>query len=194
MKKLVIAALLAAGIVGVSAQGWDPSMGNTSMNLVSQTGYVTYGESAALVDPALVGTRIGSDFTGVIYYNDAVVATCNFGSVEKNGEIVNTGRLAGGVVYTDLVPANADVELVVGAYNSWVDGATTEAEGAAGATFMGKSNPFEYATGDQASAPPTPCGDLMNFDQFTVEYIPEPTTIALGILGLGGLFLLRRRS
>ena len=88
MKKLVIAALLAAGIVGVSAQGWDPSMGNTSMNLVSQTGYVTYGESAALVDPALVGTRIGSDFTGVIYYNDAVVATCNFGSVEKNGEIL----------------------------------------------------------------------------------------------------------
>lgn len=189
MKKLAIVALALASAAGIYAQGYGTVNMKTTTNNEG-FGRVTYGESCG----ELAGAYVPVDYVSVLYYKDAIVATGSFGSSrtgDPNGTIKGPSS---SVITSELLPAGTEVEFVVGAYSSWVDGATTEAEGAAGATFMGKSNPFEYATGDQSSAPPTPYEDLMNFDQFTVEYIPEPTTIALGILGLGGLFLLRRRS
>jgi hypothetical protein len=60
---------------------------------------------------------------------------------------------------------------------------------AAGA-LLGSSDPFTYR--NAVSDPPAPADVLMvNFRAFA---IPEPSTIALGVLGLGALLLFRRRK
>lgn len=77
----------------------------------------------------------------------------------------------------------------------------TYAEAAANTTvqngrlaFLGQSAPFEVATGDPtASIPPTSIAAAV--PGFTVNAaVPEPSTIALGVLGVGALLLLRRRK
>jgi len=56
--------------------------------------------------------------------------------------------------------------------------------------FLGASAPFAYTMGN--TIPPA-LGDtlMINFRAFAV---PEPSTIALGVLGLGALLLFRRRK
>lgn len=60
----------------------------------------------------------------------------------------------------------------------------------ASGTLLGTSAPFQYT--HAASVPPAG-GDtvMVNFRAFAV---PEPSTIALGVLGLGALLLFRRRK
>ena len=189
MKKLAIVALALASAAGMYAQGAASLFFKTN-GMTEGYGTVTYGESCG----ELAGSYVPADFTAVLYYNDTVVSTTGFGTDrtgKPNGTIKAKDAYA---INTDLVPAGTEVEFVVGAYSSWVDGATTEAEGSAGAMYVGKSDAFAYTTGDNNATPPTTPNGTMMMPNFSVEYIPEPTTIALGILGLGGLFLLRRRS
>jgi len=56
--------------------------------------------------------------------------------------------------------------------------------------FVGASAPFSYTMG--SSIPPAPGDTLMiGFRAFAV---PEPSTVALGVLGLSALLLFRRRK
>ena len=189
MKKLAIVALALASAAGIYAQGYGTVNMKTTTNNEG-FGRVTYGESCG----ELAGAYVPVDYVSVLYYKDAIVATGSFGSSrtgDPNGTIKGPSS---SVITSELLPAGTEVEFVVGAYSSWVDGATTEAEGSAGAMYVGKSDAFAYTTGDNNATPPTTPDGTMMMPNFSVEYIPEPTTIALGILGLGGLFLLRRRS
>lgn len=55
------------------------------------------------------------------------------------------------------------------------------------------NNIINYTQG--ASVPPSPTDTLMvNLRAFSVVPIPEPSTVALGVLGLGALLLFRRRK
>jgi hypothetical protein len=55
------------------------------------------------------------------------------------------------------------------------------------------SNTIPYTQG--ASVPPSPTDTLMvNLRAFSVVPVPEPSTVALGVLGLGALLLFRRRK
>ncbi|MCL5098327.1 MAG: PEP-CTERM sorting domain-containing protein [Candidatus Omnitrophica bacterium] len=70
-------------------------------------------------------------------------------------------------------------------------------EVATGATWdaaqvRGQSDTFQLALGN-AGQPPTPPADLVGLKSFNLAAIPEPSTIALGILG-AGLLLIRRRK
>jgi hypothetical protein len=59
---------------------------------------------------------------------------------------------------------------------------------------LGQSAPFAYTVPTSPTPPPT---DLFmnNFAGFTVNQVPEPSTIALGLLGgLGTMLLFRRRK
>ena len=133
---------------------------------------VTYGDSCG----ALAGEKIGADFTGALMYEGHVIATEPF-TVSSQG--VPTGKMKGGLVDTTL-PAGATVS-----------GLTVQALASG---YFGESAPFSYTTGDPSDPTKLPDASLM-FDSFTVEYIvPEPTTIALGILGLSSLLVLRRRD
>lgn len=56
--------------------------------------------------------------------------------------------------------------------------------------MVGQSPDFQYTKAN--SIPPSPADTLMvNFTAFAV---PEPSTIALGVLGLGALLIFRRRK
>ncbi len=133
---------------------------------------VTYGDSCG----ALAGEKIGADFTGSLIYEGSVIATEPF-NVSSSGK--NTGKMKGGLVDTTL-PAGTTVS-----------GLIVEATASG---YKGVSAPFSYTTGDPNDPTKLPDASLM-FDSFTVEYIvPEPTTIALGILGLSSLLVFRRRD
>jgi len=60
----------------------------------------------------------------------------------------------------------------------------------------GKSTIFAMTTGAPNGSPPTNPQGFLGVGQFTglTLAVPEPSTIALGLLGLAGLFVLRRRS
>ena len=192
MKKLVIAALLAAGVVGASAQGTMSPVSDTT----SQISYgETYGE--------LAGTFIKSTdgFTGAVFYQDQLITTLEFKPFSFGGTDYELGLLnvGGAEIENDLLPVGTTIDLTVGAYSDWNDATTTAQEAfdyvASVQGGYGVSDSFSYTTGVSASAgTPLPAEGTMKFNSFSVEIVPEPTTIALGILGLGGLFLLRRRS
>ncbi len=165
MKKLIIAALAVAAATTMYAQG--------TVSMVSDT-VVTYGKSCG----ALADTKVGSEITGNLMYEGNVVAAEPFAMSTKGAP---TGKLKGDVVNTAL-PAGV-----------LVSGLTIQAINPTDPLYLGESAPFTYTTGDANDPTKLPDGKLQ-FDAFTVEYIPEPTTIALGILGLSSLLVLRRRD
>lgn len=61
--------------------------------------------------------------------------------------------------------------------------------------LAGKSLVFSLqATGNPQSSPPGPPPVMNGFQGFGLSPIPEPSVIALGIIGLGTLVMLRRRK
>lgn len=167
MKKLIIAALAVAAATTMYAQG--------TVKMVSDT-VVTYGNSCG----DLANNPVGNEITANLMYEGNVVASEAF-NVTSKGKA--TGKLKGGIVDTSL-PAGAEVS-----------GLTIQAINPTDPLYFGESAPFDYTTGDPNPATGTPTiPNNLNYDAFTVEYIPEPTTIALGILGLSSLLVLRRRD
>jgi len=61
-----------------------------------------------------------------------------------------------------------------------------------GGGITGKSATFNYTTGGGGSPPATP-GGMEGLQSFTLQ-TPEPSTIALGLLGAASLFVVRRRK
>jgi len=71
-------------------------------------------------------------------------------------------------------------------------------QGAAGSTYdsatiKGASNPFSVTFG-ATTVPPSPSDNLANLGTGNITLTPEPTTLALGALGLGALALYRRKK
>lgn len=60
-------------------------------------------------------------------------------------------------------------------------------------TKRGISNTITIATGNPSGTPPTTPTSLTGLTGFTVD-VPEPSVIALGVIGAGALLLLRRRK
>lgn len=62
--------------------------------------------------------------------------------------------------------------------------------------LVGTSNIIKVDTGDPTTTPPGTAGTLTGngIQGFVLVPVPEPTTIGLGLLGLGALLALRRRK
>jgi hypothetical protein len=85
--------------------------------------------------------------------------------------------------------ANAVIEL-----RAWdgTKGATYEAASAAGGGFyVGKSAQITIATGGSGTPPSLPA-NLVGLQSFAIA-VPEPSTIALGLLGAAALLIRRRK-
>ena len=166
MKKLMITALAVASAATMYAQG--------TVNMVSKNA-VYYGPYAG----ALAGTKVGSECAADLIYEGQVMFTQPF-AMSPKGE--PTGKLKGDMVTTPLPPGTR------------VSGLTIRADtyDYSLPVWLNESAPFSYTTGDPAdwTKPPEP---WLNYESFVVD-CPEPTTIALGILGLGSLFIFRRRN
>lgn len=190
----MLLAALAVSASGVFAQG--------TITFANTTGsYVVWGEGGLLAPntriPGTNGIKVG------LYYNDQLVP----GSAIPVGVRLSDNTMPAGLNGRFIGPAVTVPGLTAGTVgNGFVVKAWSgnfdnyEAALAGNALYTGVSAAFSNPTGgaiDPATGSPGLPADLSGFaalGQFTVIGIPEPSTIALAALGLGGLLALRRRK
>jgi len=191
MKKLLTAAvLLAAGLVAYS-QG---TIGTVNFNNRTASGV-----DAKIVDASGAGLS-GTDWFAQLYFAPgASAAESSLTAVALPPVNFRIGAAAGYVAVGQLgsrdltgVAPGGDATVQIRAWNA-AAGATYEVASAAANGIFGKSNLVNVKAGG-GGAPPGPPTDLIGLQGFAVSgaVIPEPTTIALGLLGAGLLFLRRR--
>ncbi len=161
------------------------------------TGFV----DAAVYADTVGGTKLAGDFMGGNFVAQLYFGTANtpnsFNAIADPPVPFRTGAAAGywnaGADSSRALPG-----IAAGTMNAWVQvrvwdltkGATYDAAKAAGSLY-GLSNAFQV----DATGPPAAPGALLGLQQFALQggVIPEPSTIALGLLGLGALLFRRRR-
>jgi hypothetical protein len=191
MKRLLLLAALAASASGVFAQG--------TISFISPSGmFVTWD---GIGTPAAAGTRISAAY-GVrvgLYYNNTLVSSLAQVGTSSTGttNAAFDGRFGTTVTATipGLAPGATGTSFQVKAWSG--NFATYDDAKAGGALYTGESAQFSNVAG--GGVDPVTGGDnlpaaLSGFTGMTVTGIPEPSTIALAALGLGGLLALRRRK
>lgn len=133
------------------------------------------------------GTTFLSGYTIEILAGPSGSSLTSFGTTSIDG-----GYFFGGVVTINSVSAGSIVDVVIRAYN----GASFETS-----SIVGQSALFSAITGgagNPASSPGlfTDANDPNGpgLQSFSVAAVPEPTTIALGVLGGLGMLARRRRN
>lgn len=200
MKKL----LLTAAVVGLTSmaaysQGFVAFVNNTSTR-------IAFGNNAAPGDTPGAFLPTGTRFLVGLYYAPDGPDPTDAGMLNVMGPSVGiaplAGRYNGGTRSTPSTTApGGDAWFQVRTWESafGTDYETAFASGprdVGGNTRLavtGKSLRFNIATG--SSSAPAQITAAGGVGPFSAEIVPEPSTIALGILGgLGTLFLLRRRK
>ena len=168
--KILTTTCLAIGIAGVLAQG-QVDFSNLPTKFGDGVDRIIYDDTGA---PASAGIKLGLTVDGTAV--DVGTAA-----------ILGNGIFIGG---TKNIPAAnpASVQLVVSA---WDPAFGTFAEAQTAGALHGMSEPFSYAV-PATGAPPADF--LMSGMRSFSLVVPEPSTIALGVLGLGALLLFRRRK
>lgn len=173
MKKTIMAIICAAATVGAFAQG--------SVQFANVGG----GVNAPVTQG---GTGVGSDFMAQLY---AGADAGSLAAVGSPAAFVGNGYFSGGVVNVPGIAPGATGTFQVRAWNS-AAGASYSAAAANPSGIVGESNVFTVQTGG-AGQPPGPPASLTGLQGFEVVPVPEPTTIALGLIGAAALFLRRRK-
>jgi hypothetical protein len=175
MKKLIVAAAVALTAIGALAQG-QLNVGNrvTTAGIdapVFKADGVTRLDGAAFLAQAYVGLTETS--------LAPVGAALPFRTGAAAGYITSTGVSVTGL------PGGTAVLVQLRAWEA-AKGATYEAAVAGGGLY-GSSKPVNV----NLSSPPAAPADMVGLQSFAL--VPEPSTLALGVLGVAAL-LLRRRS
>ena len=187
MKKLILSALLMTAAVAAFGQG-QLIFANTSTTGItnSSTGLGAVGSAAQ--DDTQVGLYIGN--VGDSVASLSLIAQTNFaGPGQFRG---GTRTLAGwnaGVVQVQIRAWLAST--VYGSYEA----AVAAGLGGDASVLFGVSNPFNITlTLSPATPNSTGTSGLQPFNINPVVIVPEPSSIALGLLGLGAVALFRRRK
>jgi hypothetical protein len=186
MKKLIPVIALLIGVSGAFGQG---VVAFRNDNLTAPPDRLVRGGD---MTTALTGTTFAAQ---LLYGNDPASlqphptlayfrapTTSSPGTWSGGGRTLATGF--GGVGTT--------IWLQVIAWDAGSARTTTFAEARAQGGLWGQSQVFSYV--QALSAPPNPTEDtkMMNFAGFSL--VPEPSVIGLGLIGIGALFMLRRRK
>jgi hypothetical protein len=184
MKTLLLSALFIAAATSAFAQGqviFQNSGPTTITN--AMTGLPAAGGPAQ--DDTQVGLYIGN-------VGDAVSSLQLIGNVTNCN---NPGRWAGGTRtltgWTGTVQLQVRAWLASTVYPSY-EAALAGALGGDGSVLIGVSAPFNFTL----TQPPTLPASIATAGLTPIVFavIPEPSSVALGLLGLGALFLFRRRK
>jgi len=202
MKKVLITTLLAITASFAFAQGTVNF--NNKVSASGVDGVITYasgtqlgGTTGAKVDGlarpgAQAALYAGADGTpedalvlvvpAVGFRSGAAAGYVNVGSAGSRA-IAGVAPGAFAIVQIRAWDANG-----VAGVTDYASALSHQAQGA----YAGKSNLLRLATGGTGT-PPGPAADLIGLQAFAIN-VPEPGSIALGFLGLGALFALRRKK
>jgi len=202
MKKVIITTLLAVTASFAFAQGTINF--NNKVSASGVDGVITYapgsgfgGTTGAKVDSAthasaqaaLYGGADGTPEDQLVLLVPAVGfrsgAAAGYVNVGSAGSRAITGVAPGAFAMVQIRAWDANGVAGVTDYASAV---AHQSQGA----YAGKSNLLRLVTGG-AGVPPGPATDLVGLQAFAIN-VPEPGSIALGFLGLGALFALRRKK
>lgn len=180
MKRLVLAtALVAAGVTALAQGSLDFSNFKT-----------TSGINAPVFRPDGV-TKLGSAYLGQLYAGPVGGSLNPIGApvAFRDSAGVGTGYIVAGKVLVTGVAEGAKASVV---FKAWEAAGGNSFEAAAGSgKLYGQSAMLEITTGGDNLSPPAVPAPLVGLTSFSL--IPEPSTLALGMLGAAAL-LLRRRS
>jgi hypothetical protein len=178
MKKLIVL----AACVGATSL----ALGQGAFNLNNKV-------NAAAIDAPVSMAMGGALLSGADgWVVQATMSTTANGAFAPVGTAVSfrtgaaIGYFAGGAVDTGLA-SGTDIFVALQAWNT-NDGATYAAAEAAGGA-VGMSNVVPVTVDGPPNTPP----NLTGLVGWQVGVIPEPSTMALGLLGIGALMLRRRR-
>jgi len=183
MKKTLTTIACSMIAVGAFAQGQVFMINNNQIN--DSTGAAAGPASGGNFEVELV---VGTSATTV---NQAVPSSIN----PLNAGFFNGPPASSGIVTLDgtggnpTIAANLPIFYQVEAWNA-TSANLTYAQAVAAHDANGISAVNSYTTG--GGSPPTPAAPL-GFATFALSPVPEPTTLALGAMGLGALFLRRRK-
>jgi len=185
MKKLIIVSLALAAATTMYAQG-TVKFATTG----GRASYATVADGSSIA----VGSFLGADMIGAVMYEGKEIGCESF--VDKSG--VPSGRLGGGTLAIEGLAAGGTFTFTLEAFNAAYEAVSDKSQLYAGGPdgiYYGVSAPFTYTTGNPSDPLALPAA-AMNVANFGVNAysVPEPTTIALGILGLSSLLLFRRRD
>jgi hypothetical protein len=181
MKKTLLATtFLVAGTVGLLAQGTfgtivfdnQPYNFDNSIELGGTVEYKIYASGTANPDGSITGTLASNPAWRAFLYQSGNAIGAGLPIVDG---VLDTANGANRTLGT--APGVA-TSLEVRIFES------------AGGNLLGSSAPFAYTPPSDPLSPPG-AYYMANFRGFVV---PEPSTVALGVLGLGALLLFRRRK
>jgi len=184
MKKLLLTtAVILFGVVSSWAQG--------TVNFANATAQIDAPDFVKLGSAAQVAA-VGPTYAAQLYIapNGTVDPTAfvAVGSPVAYSTGLDAGYFFGGSIATSFA-AGTQVAVQVRAFNT-TQGANFQAASTASAAQIGLSNIIQgYTLGGQ-----TPPASLIGLQSFTIAVVPEPSTIALGVIGAAALLLRRRRA
>jgi len=180
MKKLLVAAAML--VTMLTAKAVDGTIDFTSQgNPIFDSNGTTALSGSGFLAQLAFGTVGGDPSTFTAIGNPAPFLTGGgAGFWDPTGQaIVTTTGSAGG----------SSIAVVERAWKATF--ASYSAAKAAG-TGWGQSAPITITSGNPAGSPPTTPADISGISSFKLN-VPEPSTIALGLLGAGALALRRRK-
>jgi hypothetical protein len=190
MKKLLLLAMLVLSGVAAFAQGTvNFANGASGVNAPITNGVSLARSANTDADRIWVALYIGAANTA-----DATTLTTNgFQGGSMLVGATSAGYFLGGSRTNDLFAGGTQVTLQVRAWFASA-GATYEAARGANPSLTGPgfaaSNPIQVTLASGLTTPP----NLVGLAGFAVPPVPEPSSIALGLLGLGAVALIRRRK
>ena len=182
MKKILILGALFVTTIASYAQGTVTFANNTATAITNVSGSAPFPK--AVVNVALYGS------TSLGLANDS--------SLTLVGNVTNTlatgGIFIGGtrLIGTDSATVTLQVRAWSGAFATY-EAAVAAQQGGNITILLGTSAKWEQATGGGAN-PAQPITGVGRLTPFTVTAVPEPSSIALGLLGLGAVALFRRKK
>lgn len=190
MKKLLFLAALIGSLGAMAADG--------SVLYVNKSAVAPGVDAPIWLDAVTTGTKLaGANYSAQLMMGaDASSLAAVAGSVVPFRTGTGAGYWNPGASTTLTIAGSVGGNTTTLAIRAWDNGGTglTFDQALAAGKATGVSDPFSYVLGGGGSPPATPgaMGGLKSF-AITAAAIPEPTTLALGALGIAALLLRRRQ-